>query len=647
MASSPDSNASQSTSHAAAVHHNFQSSGILVSEGTLDEYDVLKAIGKGKFSVVYRASRKSDGRLVAVKKVAIVDIMDKKTREKTLKEVKLLQRLKHPNVVAYLDAFLDGDAMDGGSSDLIIVLEWAEAGDLKRQLRKAIQKRARFEERIIWRYFSQIADAIGYMHSQRIMHRDLKPANIFLMADGTIKVGDLGLSRSLSENTLQAHSKVGTPLYMSPEVLRGNGYAFKSDVWSLGCILYELSALKSPFKEEGLNLYGLFQKINKGTYPPVPQPYSKTLRLLVRDMLMVDVDQRIGIVQVVETAAAMRIETEEAKKKARAKAALAQQQEKGGGGGKEQQQQQSPPKEEEDNRRRRVEGKVEQNEVRTQKREQKNNQKREQKNNQDEDEERQQEQRQPEQRAASFPDRRPQPASRHGRGTHNNDDDGGGGGGGRRENVVKKATTDDRIDIQPSSTTTTDTTTDTNTTTIKRVPRPNSAARRGRPASARRKRPAVEGHSAGPVRVIRGSNSDASAEGKVQQQQQKQQQQQQHGARTSPGKETQRTSSSSSSSSASPSRKEHDATTTTAASRPPRKEKAMSVRRRRDQRETNELMPRLGGTHNDDRGPTNGHAGLFSTGKAETNALTLMDMVLDKLGKMYTHLTFIRHLDIL
>ena len=96
------------------------------------------------------------------------------------------------------------------------------------------------------------------------MHRDLKPANIFLMADGTIKVGDLGLSRSLSENTLQAHSKVGTPLYMSPEVLRGNGYDFKSDVWSLGCILYELAALKSPFKEEGLNLYGLFQKINKG-----------------------------------------------------------------------------------------------------------------------------------------------------------------------------------------------------------------------------------------------------------------------------------------------------------------------------------------------------------------------------------------------
>ena len=70
----------------------------------------------------------------------------------------------------------------------------------------------------------------------RVMHRDLKPANIFLTAEGQVKVGDLGLSRALSENTMQAHSKVGTPLYMSPEVLRGKGYAFKSDVWSLGCI---------------------------------------------------------------------------------------------------------------------------------------------------------------------------------------------------------------------------------------------------------------------------------------------------------------------------------------------------------------------------------------------------------------------------
>lgn len=120
-------------------------------------------------------------------------------------QVGLLQSLDHPNIIRYLDSFISDD-------DLVIVVEWAAAGDLKRQLRKAQEKSIPFEERIIWKYFSQIADAIKHMHEKRIMHRDLKPANIFLTLDGTIKVGDLGLSRELSEHTVQAHSKVGTPL---------------------------------------------------------------------------------------------------------------------------------------------------------------------------------------------------------------------------------------------------------------------------------------------------------------------------------------------------------------------------------------------------------------------------------------------------
>ena len=231
------------------------------STGSIQDYNVLKAIGKGKFSVVYRAVEKATEKIVALKRIAIVDITDERQRQKTLKEVRLLQRLDHPNIIKYLDAFID-------EHDLVIVFEWAEAGDLKRQY-ATTEKKVRFDERLVWRYFSQICSAIQYMHQMRVMHRDLKPANIFLTAKGQVKVGDLGLSRALSENTMQAHSKVGTPLYMSPEVLRGKGYAFKSDVWSLGCILYELAVLRSPFKEEGLSLYGLFQKISKGEYPEV------------------------------------------------------------------------------------------------------------------------------------------------------------------------------------------------------------------------------------------------------------------------------------------------------------------------------------------------------------------------------------------
>jgi len=267
------------------------------------DYEVVKPIGKGKFAVVYRAFRTTDNETVALKRIS-VDSIDEKARDKCLKEVKLLQSLDHPNVIKYLDSFIT-------DNDLVIVVEWAAAGDLKRQLRKAQERGVGFEERIIWKYFSQMCDAMLHLREKRIMHRDLKPANIFLTLDGTVKVGDLGLSRELSEHTVQAHSKVGTPLYMSPEVLRGDGYDFKSDIWSLGCMLYELAMLKSPFKSEGLNLYSLFQKISQGDFQPLPENYSEDLRSLTYSMISTDAKDRPDISDVCKIASKMRQKTAE------------------------------------------------------------------------------------------------------------------------------------------------------------------------------------------------------------------------------------------------------------------------------------------------------------------------------------------------
>ena len=272
-------------------------------ESVESKYEIIKPIGKGKFAIVYRAKRRSDDELVALKKISI-DMMDQKSREKTLKEVRLLQGLEpHQNVIRYLDAFIDGN-------ELIIVFEWAAAGDLKRQIRKAQEREMHFDERVVWKYFSQICEAIRHMHSHRVMHRDLKPANIFLTLNGTVKVGDLGLGRELSEHTMEAHSKVGTPLYMSPEVLRGDGYDWKSDIWSLGCLLYELAMLKSPFKSEGLNLYSLFQKISKGDYQPLPEQYSDELKRLAYAMISTEPSQRPDLAATCEVAQTMRIRTQ-------------------------------------------------------------------------------------------------------------------------------------------------------------------------------------------------------------------------------------------------------------------------------------------------------------------------------------------------
>lgn len=260
----------------------------------IQNYEIVKPLGKGKFSIVYMAKRLTDSSMCALKKINIFDMMVPKQREKCLKEVRLLQSLDHPNIVKLKDSFID-------NNELLIIVEWAEKGDLKRLIRRAVSMDVHFKETEIWEYSRQLASALEHMHQKRIMHRDLKPANIFVSMDGSLKLGDLGLGRFFSSQTLEAFSKVGTPLYMSPEVLRGAGYDMRSDVWSLGCVLYELAMLRSPFKsEQQLSLYDLFVRISKGEYPPLPETVSSDFRDLVGWMLALDPEKRLHCAQVLD-----------------------------------------------------------------------------------------------------------------------------------------------------------------------------------------------------------------------------------------------------------------------------------------------------------------------------------------------------------
>lgn len=248
------------------------------------EYDVGKAVGKGGYAVVYKGTRRSDGLTVAIKQVDIFEMSVKK-RERCLREVQLLGNLQHPAIIGMLDSFLDDNV-------LVIVFEWAAGGDLKRLLKRHLRERRLIDEAAVWSHFRQVVGALAHMHAHRVMHRDVKPANVLVTARG-LKVGDLGLGRHFSQETQEVKSKVGTPYYVSPEVVKGLPYSWSSDVWSLGCLLYELAALRSPFQTEDANLYDVFRRISKADYDPLPAArFSRPLLSLVRRMLVVDPEAR-------------------------------------------------------------------------------------------------------------------------------------------------------------------------------------------------------------------------------------------------------------------------------------------------------------------------------------------------------------------
>lgn len=246
----------------------------------MELYEVVKSIGSGNFGQVYLVRHKFEGRNYVVKKIKTRD-MPESEREKTEQEVRLLQKLRHTNIVAYKDSYIDREQF------LCIVMVNCEGGDMYSKIKSA--KGKKFTEAQILEWFAQILLALLYLHERRILHRDLKTQNIFLK-NSKIRLGDFGIAKVLDGTRDFANTCIGTPYYMSPELFKNKPYSYKSDVWGLGCVIYEMCNLRHAFDAQSLN--GLAMKIMRGAYPPTTPFYSKALRDLISKMLLVNPAQR-------------------------------------------------------------------------------------------------------------------------------------------------------------------------------------------------------------------------------------------------------------------------------------------------------------------------------------------------------------------
>ncbi|XP_077996626.1 uncharacterized protein LOC144449943 isoform X2 [Glandiceps talaboti] len=247
---------------------------------SLAGFEKIRTVGKGAYGAAVLYRKKDDDSLVILKEINMHDLQAIE-RQMALNEVNVLAMLDHPNIISYYDSFEE----DG---TLMIEMEYADGGTLHQCL--ASKQGKELEEREILNMFQQMVAAIRHIHEHNILHRDLKTANIFLTKEGIVKVGDFGISKIMTSNNKGANTVLGTPYYISPEICEGKPYNEKSDIWALGCILYEMACLQKTF--EGSNLPALVNKIMKGQFTPVKGNYTVEFRALIRDMLQREPEYR-------------------------------------------------------------------------------------------------------------------------------------------------------------------------------------------------------------------------------------------------------------------------------------------------------------------------------------------------------------------
>ncbi|XP_063377945.1 serine/threonine-protein kinase fused isoform X2 [Cydia fagiglandana] len=243
----------------------------------MENYDIISFVGEGSFGRVFKAKNKETDVVVALK------VIRKKGRSskdlKNLRQECDIQRtLEHPNIIRMIDSF-------DTESELVVVTEYAE-----RELHSILAKEGCLNEEQVKKITWDLVSALYYLHSHRVLHRDLKPQNVLLDSSGCAKLCDFGLARIMTNSTHILTSIKGTPLYMAPELIDEKPYDHQADLWSLGCIVYELMAGQPPFCT-----MSILQLVRMIRHKPVQWPsfISKEARSFLQGLLHKDPMKRM------------------------------------------------------------------------------------------------------------------------------------------------------------------------------------------------------------------------------------------------------------------------------------------------------------------------------------------------------------------
>ena len=237
-------------------------------------FEIIKELGKGSYGTVYTVRSKLDSNVYVLKKMDLNHLKESQQKE-CYREISILRKVNHQNIIKYYSSFLENES-------LCLIMEYAELGDLYSLIKHYKRHKKFFDELILWRIAYEVLTGLEYLHSNNIIHRDIKCLNLFLSKDHHIKIGDLGVSTISALGGMHC-TRVGTPLYLSPELVKQIPYDYKTDIWSFGCSMYHLASLEPPFS--GTNLIALGNNIVKEKPRDIPSIYSNELKQFIDKLL--------------------------------------------------------------------------------------------------------------------------------------------------------------------------------------------------------------------------------------------------------------------------------------------------------------------------------------------------------------------------